>query len=359
MRRGRVFIYLLFLLLLIVVAGAVVYMQFILPSQRQAEATPVPTPVVNTVTVVVTAQRVEAADQIIPDMLREVEIPEEQLVETMFTSIADVQGRFARVDLDAGTFLTHGLVVDTVDQVASAVVIPRGMVAVSIPISRLSSVSYAPRAGDHVNVIVSLLFVDLDTDFQTILPNATGAVIGPSPATEDSPPTLTASLVGGDARQGRAEIDPVLGQTIYVNASEDQRPRLVAQTLLQDAVVLRMGNFPLVTERVATSTPDPDAPQTDQAQTAAPEPVIPEVVTLIVSPQDAVTLNYLVYSGAQLTLALRSAEDDSRFDTEAVTLQFLLDQYRIPIPVKLPYGSHPRIDTLVPGGAAPEVAPSP
>jgi pilus assembly protein CpaB len=59
---------------------------------------------------------------------------------------------------------------------------------------------------------------------------------------------------------------------------------------------------------------------------------------LIVTPQDAITLNYVINSGAQLTLALRSAGDDTRVQTEAVTLQFLLDQYNIPVPAKLPFG---------------------
>jgi hypothetical protein len=57
-------------------------------------------------------------------------------------------------------------------------------------------------------------------------------------------------------------------------------------------------------------------------------------------------LNYLMYSGAKLTLALRASGDDSRVETEAVTLQFLLDQYNIPVPVKLPYGTQPRVDQL-------------
>jgi pilus assembly protein CpaB len=59
-----------------------------------------------------------------------------------------------------------------------------------------------------------------------------------------------------------------------------------------------------------------------------------------------VTLNYLIYSGAQLTLALRSAGDDTRVQTEAATLDFLLTQYNVPVPVKLPYGLEPRIDEL-------------
>ena len=66
----------------------------------------------------------------------------------------------------------------------------------------------------------------------------------------------------------------------------------------------------------------------------------------MVTPQDAVTLNYLIYSGAELTLALRFPRDDIRIDTSPVTLQFLLEQYRIPVPVKLPYGTMPRLDVM-------------
>jgi pilus assembly protein CpaB len=55
-------------------------------------------------------------------------------------------------------------------------------------------------------------------------------------------------------------------------------------------------------------------------------------------------------TASQLNLALRSAGDDTRVDTSltAVTLQFLLEQYQIPVPIKLPYGLNPRIDQLAP-----------
>ena len=72
----------------------------------------------------------------------------------------------------------------------------------------------------------------------------------------------------------------------------------------------------------------------------------PDVITLVVSPQDAITLNYLILNGAELSLAMRPAEDSSTTDTEAVTLQFLLDQYNIFVPAKQPYGLEPRIDDL-------------
>ena len=77
------------------------------------------------------------------------------------------------------------------------------------------------------------------------------------------------------------------------------------------------------------------------------------------SPQDAVTLNYLVYAGSQLTLVLRPSGDDTRVQTEATTLDFLLTQYNIPVPVKLPYGMEPRIDDLLPPKLPNDVEPAP
>ncbi|MEI7846459.1 MAG: hypothetical protein WCK35_11715, partial [Chloroflexota bacterium] len=37
------------------------------------------------------------------------------------------------------------------------------------------------------------------------------------------------------------------------------------------------------------------------------------------------------------TMALRAPDDTSRVETEAATLQYLLSQYAIPVPAKLPY----------------------
>jgi pilus assembly protein CpaB len=85
--------------------------------------------------------------------------------------------------------------------------------------------------------------------------------------------------------------------------------------------------------------PAPDAP------VVAEKP--PDVITLIVSPQEAVTLNYMLYSGAEMTLALRATGDDSLESTESATLQFVLDEYNITMPAKLPYGLEPRVNDLV------------
>jgi hypothetical protein len=109
--------------------------------------------------------------------------------------------------------------------------------------------------------------------------------------------------------------------------------------------VLGIGEFPLKDEEAAPqvqATPQPEelAPQQEAAPQPTPTPLPkPEVITLIVTPQDAVTLNYLLNGPARISLALRPADDDTRVQTEAATLDFLLKQYNIPVPVKLPYGA--------------------
>jgi pilus assembly protein CpaB len=173
--------------------------------------------------------------------------------------------------------VTSSMVVDSPDQLSAtgslaALSIPRGMVAISIPINRLSSVSYAPQPGDHVNVIATLLMVDLDTDYQSITPNHSAAVLGAGPgvvigaetanevaveANADMTKVTGQTVTGGPSSIfGRTEIDPLLEQTLYAVPSESQRPRLVSQTLLQDAIVLGVGDFPLsdqVEEEPATT----------------------------------------------------------------------------------------------------------
>jgi Flp pilus assembly protein CpaB len=351
MRRGRIFFYLAFILILALVAVAVVYIRFIQPSTTPVAQVPTPTPI-EMVNVVVVTQQVPRGQVLDENVLATIQIPRSAFVEGYFTDLAEVVGKRARVSLVPNMLLTTGMVVDTTEQLSetgstAALQIPRGMVAVSVPINRLSSVSYALRPGDHVNLIVSLLFVDLDADFQTILPNKNAVVIAPAPANPETGEgaTLSAASQAAAGVQGRAEIDPLLEQTFYVVPSEGQRPRLVAQTLLQDAIVLGVGEFQLKDEEAAPqaqATPQPEepAPQQEGAPQPTPTPLPkPEVITLIVTPQDAVTLNYLLNGPARISLALRPADDDTRVQTEAATLDFLLKQYNIPVPVKLPYGA--------------------
>ena len=367
MRRGRLF---LFAGLLLVIGLAVVLFLFrdslfgggATPAGTNvALETPTPTPV-PTAKVVVVVQKVDRGEELTEDKLDLVEYPIDLVLPNMFTDIAEVVGLVSRYDLESYTVLTESMLgeVDRAQGSDAALFIEPGKVAVSIPVNRLSSVSYAPQRGDHVNVIVTLMFVDVDTAFQSALPNNAGAVIAAG-WIEEIRYLLPMPIAYPDADNvayGRVETDPVFDGTFFVYPSESQRPRLVSQTLIQDVIVLQMGNFPQPGEEEGTPTPVPlDATATPQTGAGAPPsretptptapPPVPDVVTLIVSPQDAVTLNYLIFSGGQLTLALRHPQDENTFPTEAVTLQFLLDQYSIPIPVKLPYGLEPRVEDLL------------
>lgn len=358
MRRGRIFIYLALIIILGLVLLYVVWQQYLQP--QQIAEVPAPTPVVDIVNVIVVAQRVPRGAAIDVSVLELVPIQRDLFMQGMFTNVAEVEGRLAKFDLDPGIPLTSGMLVETADELSrtgstAALNIPRGMVAVSIPIDRLSSISYAPRAGDHVNVIVTMLFADLDTDFQTLLPNNAGLLIAPG-AGEAEDTYLTVQVEGGGEGGnviGKGENIPGLGQSVYSVPSEVQRPRMVSQNLLQDVVVLQIGDFPLEQEEAAAAAAEQQTEegQEQEGETAAPQITEPERITLIVTPQDAITLNYLIYSdlrgnNTKITLALRSGDDDTRVQTEAVTLQFLLDQYNIPVPVKLPYGQQPPVRDL-------------
>jgi pilus assembly protein CpaB len=219
-----------------------------------------------------------------------------------------------------------------------------------------------------VNVIATILLVDLDPSFQSITPNESALVIAPGPLGEPgtSPTSLSLQITsGGDASAlGRTELDALLEQNVYLVASEPQRPRMVSQTVIRNVRVLGVGDFPrpdLEPTPIPTAVPTaaagvqptpapgvvPEQGQEANVPTATPTPPrLPDLITLIVSPQDAVTLNYLIYSGAMLNLALRNPYDEDPGISEAVTLDYLLSGYNITIPVKEPYGMQPRVDIL-------------
>lgn len=395
MRRGRLIIILA--LILIVGLGAVLVFgrSFLFPQTAietttvGEQATPVPTQA--TVKVVVVTQKVQRGELIPEEKLDTVDYPLDMVLPIMITNKDDVKNKVARYDLDAYTVLTTNLVADAVDKAQgsdAALLIEPGMVAVSIPITRLSAVSYAPQRGDKVDVIATLLMVDLDTAWQSRLPNIAGAVIAPGSSafaltdawlsqtgvsgassafyTAEGLKSMLAQPVYGSSPFGRTETDQTLDEALYAEPSEYQRPRLVSQTIIRGVMVLQMGNFELQTKQQPTEIPPVEVTPTEAQPNQNPTPVPtetppppPDVITLVVSPQDAVTLNYLIYSGAQLTLALRHPLDTNTDPTEAVTLQFLLDTYNIPVPVKLPYGLEPRIDALTPPKLTGDVTATP
>jgi len=414
--RGRLLIIVALILIIILAVVAVTMGGGVTPEAEEAEATlpaATPTKVVDTVSIIVLAQPIKRGHVIMDDMIATIDYPIMKMIEGLFlTDAEEVIGKRALFDLEARIPLTPGMLSDAADSSVASFNIPSGYVAISIPIDRLSAVSYALEPGDHVNIIASLFFVDLDTDYQTQLPNVVAQVLSPASSVvmpqsvfEEGEGAESQQLSGGVLRDerttevdsesslskpeftgvpvtsgiappwygmsyiGRPELDTTLSgerdlenQWLYLLPSERyQRPRLVSLTLIQDAIVLWVGEFPrkepeveITEEPVAPETTPITPPQTvvepieiQKEEEKKEEWLPPDIVTLVVEPQDAVTLNYLMITGADLNLVLRSAGDYNRITAETVTLQFILEQYNIPNPSKLPYGLEPRVDDFI------------
>ncbi|MCD4753913.1 MAG: hypothetical protein K8R40_12650 [Anaerolineaceae bacterium] len=306
--------------------------------------------------------------------LLKVAYPRERLIEGLFiTNPADAIGKRAMYDLDAGIPLTLNTLSDSTEGSFASFEIPRGYVAVTIPIDDekgISAVAYTLRPGDHVNVIGSMLFVDVDEEWQSQLPNVVSPVSSPATYLQEQqeegeeygsgaiptyfvPLSIQVNPTSGLPYLGRTEIIDQL-TTIddapvqaYLTPAEAQRPRLVSQTLIQDAIVLWVGEYPIEDKQAALLEEEFNEFDTQvTVEEEVPEIEKPTVITLIVSPQDAVALNYMILSDATLSLALRSAGDDERINTESVTLQFIMQQYNISLPSPLPYATEPRIENL-------------
>lgn len=339
MRRGRLII-LLVLIVLVGVGVVAVGLGFLNPSQQAA-----PTPA-TTVQVFYASQNIPQGTTITKEMLATFALPQENVAEVMFKADEETNlvGQTARFTLDQGTLITTSMVGAAPAEISGpawAVQVPPGMVAVAIPTNRLATAAYGINDGAHVNVNVCMTFVDVDPAYQSALPNYVSVMRdvyfpdGDRPYLSLDP--LTSEL---PARQGRVELDPTFQKPIYTVPAEDQRPRLVCQTVLQNVVVMNLGNF-------QGSAPAPTDPNATPAP-ATQQETKPDIVTLMVTPQDSIALNYFVMSGAVITMSLRNPNDTSRIDAQSATLTSILTQYNISLPSKLPYAQQPRLDVLAP-----------
>ncbi len=277
-------------------------------------------------------------------------VPFDALTETDVEELGGIEKvvgtHIARTDIPRESLILSAHLVLNLTEAANigsdaAAVLPQGSVAVTIPIDRETSVGYAIRDGDYVDVLVSMLFVDVDEIFQSITPNQITLIT----QNEDGSFSLTTGI------QGRTDVTN-LGPVV-ISPSERQRPRLVVQRTIQQALVLHVGDFPLTGRYIGiapTSTPVPQAAgSSSSAQATVPPPTVvprPEIVTLGVSPQNAVVLIWLREAKIPITLALRAASDASSTLTENVTLDYIMSQFRIDVPGKRDYSIEPAIRSI-------------
>jgi pilus assembly protein CpaB len=270
--------------------------------------------------------------------VRIVQWPRDAVPDNAVRNLESTYGRIARVDIVRDMPVLEGMLTELPGEFGAqgsdaALHIPENKVAYAMPIARYSSVAWALQPGDHVDVILSLLMVDLDEEFQSALPNEYTCV---SPAEGDECQS---------GMMGRMESLPN-GWIVNTTPSEGQRPRLVSQLTIQNATVLQVGEW--TQEMAPEPTPMPEAAESTEDSEEAPPPPPPPVrpVTLAVSRQEAIALDYAQAIGARVNFVLRRADDESASTTESVTLRYLMDQYNIELPPKLPQGVTPPLSEL-------------
>jgi Flp pilus assembly protein CpaB len=262
------------------------------------------------------------------------------------TNLEDVVDKIARTDIFREQPILTNMIVDDFQSLArvgsdAAAILPNGLVAIALPIDRLTSVAYAVQDGDRVDLIISMLFVDVDEEFQSLIPNIQTFVARDQ---------QTGGFIIGERIPGR--IDTNAFGTVVIEPSERPRPRLTTQRTIQDALVVHVGNFPLDGRFIGVPpTPTPVPAEDEEAGENTPPPPTPtpprpDIITLGVTPQEAVVLTWLIEAKVPVTLALRASTDTSRAPTTPVTLDYIMGTYGIDLPVKREYTIEPAIRSI-------------
>ncbi len=360
MNRTRLILLLLILILLVVVVVVVVLPQLQpqtapvassntsgTPQQvvQAPEETPLPTATPLTfIDIVIATQELSRGTVIPPNAVALRPFPEQSVPFNAITNLEDVIGRTARTDIYREEPILSSMVVDNFQSLArvgsdAAAIMPSGLVGIGLPIDRLTSGGYAMQDGDRVDLIISLLYVDVDEVFQSITPNSLTLYT----ILEDGSIELQEPLEG---RLDSTSIGPVV-----VGPSERQRPRLVTQMTIQDALVVHVGNFPPDGRFIGvppTPTPLPVDEETGEGTPVppTPTPARPDIVFLGVSPQDAVVITWLIEAKVPVTLALRSVNDTARVPTSEVSLDYIMTTYGIDLPPRAPFSIEPAIRSI-------------
>jgi len=299
MRRGRTLI-LLGLILALGTAGAV----FVL---LQGSTAAPPEAQVEREEVVVAMQPI-AEDEPVAGRLELRAMPVDTIPTGALRTLDGTADMLAAGPIPQGTIIQQALLISPVQLMAEGdlgTLVETGFVAVAMPIDELSSVSYGVRPDDHVDILMTFHFVDIDTETQMLEPIC--------------PPTCPCP----------AEC-VTMDQSAQLQMS-DQIPRLASQLTLQDIRVLRVGRW----EQEEVLTAEEIEQQQKQGEPVAPE--LPAFITLMVTPQDALVLKLAREAGASIDLAVRAEDDVQQFVTQQVTLDYLMARFSIGLPTKQAY----------------------
>lgn len=231
--------------------------------------------------------------------------------------------------------------------------IPEGNIAVAFPIDRFSGAALAMRAGDAVDVIMTLRAVAIDSQFNSALPNL-AARVSQSRLEAGGVEFLFAPIY-----EGRLEFIPELNQVaaivpttneLYAVPGQDYEPGMVipkrvTQLTIQQAKVIYVGQWQdprVLEEQQAAAQVQAESNVTfDDEGNPIPVPTptpIPErqenpnVVILSMPIQEALTLKFAQDREVKIDLVLRSPGDVTSFVTTSVSLPQIIDQGGLALP---------------------------
>lgn len=231
-----------------------------------------------------------------------VSMPKDYIPEGALRSLDGTAGLLAAGPIPQGTIIHPDLLASQADMMQEGELgklVEPGFVAIAFPIDELSSVSYGIQPGDHVDILMTFPFIDIEQETQVEGPLC--APVCPGPEGEE-----TEGLLG------------------------EQIPRLTSQLTLQDIRVLGVGRW--IKEEIPVE-------QAEDAERAG-EPVgieLPQYITLMLTPQDALVLKLAREYSASIDLAVRAQDDIQVFATQEVTLDYILARFGINLPAQQPY----------------------
>ena len=301
MRRGRILI----LIGLILAIGTAAAVYVVVQGFEQAQTTEV-----EFEQVVVATQPI-AEEEPIAGLVDLADMPKDYIPQGALRSLEGTEELIAAGPIPQNAVIHPSMLISRAElaqEGALGKLVEEGLLAVSFPINELSSVSYGIRPGDHIDVLMSFFFMDIDQETQVTEPIC--APFCPDGQTQAS-----------------------LGAQI---------PRAAAQLTLQNIQIVGVGRW------AQEMTPEQEEAQ---AQTGEPVQVeLPQYITLMVTPQDALTLKLARELGAKIELAVRSEEDTQTFTTQQVTLDYIMARFGVTLPARQPY----TLESLAAGAASEE-----
>lgn len=243
---------------------------------------------VDQVLVVMAAEDIPDGSAVAADDLAMQAFPADFVPAGAIVAPEDAVGKFTVTRITTGQIVLANQLSPTKRVGDLSLSVPSGKVAVALPMSDLMSTNGAIKAGDHVDILLTLDLKEIQLK---------------DPLAEGSDPA------------------PAAGANSNVHNP-------VTQTTLQNVEVLAIGQG-VDDESNGNGTSSTTAGNTANGRQEG-------AVIVVLDPQDAVVLKYAKDSGGVVDLALRAPEDTAQVTTEPITIDRLFERFNFQRPGLVP-----------------------